>query len=83
MLKMLAALKKRPIAEFIREAMAAFLKRERRSGRSVLEIPAHQSGSMLRGWTRSDLYDEMLGGGDVDVSKVRRPKAGTGRAVNP
>ena len=36
------------------------LDRERRSGRSVLDIPAHRSGRMLRGWSRSDLYDEML-----------------------
>ena len=58
--KLLAALRKRPVAELIREAMAHYLKQERRSGRSVLDIPAHDSGRMLRSWTRSELYDEML-----------------------
>lgn len=58
--KVLAALRGRAVAELIREAMAEYLKRERRSGRSVLDIPAHASGRMLRGWTRSEIYDEML-----------------------
>ncbi len=58
--KALAALSKRPVAELIREAMAAYLKQERRSPKSVLDIPPHPSGPMLRAWTRSELYDEML-----------------------
>jgi Ribbon-helix-helix protein, copG family len=58
--KTLAALSHRPVAELIREAMAAYLKRESRAPRSVLDISPHQSGKMLRTWTRSDLYDEML-----------------------
>ena len=59
-LKALAALRKRPVAELIREAMAAYLQRERRNPGSVLDIPPHPSGRMLRTWSRSELYDEML-----------------------
>ncbi len=59
--KALAALRERPVAELIREAMAAYLEWQRRSRRSVLDIPPHPSGEMLRDWTRSELYDEMLG----------------------
>ncbi len=58
--KTLAALRNRPVAELIREAMAAYLKRESRTPRSVLDIPPHPSGRMLRRWSRSELFDEML-----------------------
>ncbi len=58
--KALAALRERSIAELIREAMASYLERQRRSRQSVLGIPPHPSGEMLRGWTRSELYDGML-----------------------
>jgi len=58
--KLLAALRGRPVAELLREAMAAYLSRERPTGRTLSAIPAHDSGKMLRGWTRSELYDEML-----------------------
>ncbi len=58
--KVLATLRGRPVAELIREAMAAYLKRESRTPRSVLDLPPHTSGRMLRSWTRSELYDEML-----------------------
>ena len=58
--KALAASRKRPVAELIREAMAAYLKQERRTPKSVLDIPPHPSGKMLRGWSRSELFDEML-----------------------
>ncbi len=58
--KALATLRHRPVAELIREAMRVYLKRESRTSRSVLEIPPHPSGKMLRRWTRSELYDEML-----------------------
>ena len=58
--KALATLRGRPIAELIREAMADYLKRESRTSRSVLDIPPYPSGKMLRSWTRSELYDEML-----------------------
>ncbi len=58
--KTLAARKKRPVAELIREAMAGYLQRERRTPSSVLDIPPHPSGRTLRTWSRSELYDEML-----------------------
>lgn len=61
-LKSLAALRRRPVAALIRKAMADFLEREGRRGRSILDIPAHESGRLLRGWARSELYDEMLDG---------------------
>ena len=52
----------RPVAALIREAMSDYLEREARPGRSILEIPAHTSGRLLRGWTRDELYDAMLDG---------------------
>ncbi len=58
--KTLATLRDRPVAELIREAMAAYLKRYGLTSRSVLDIPPHPSGKMLRNWTRGELYDEML-----------------------
>lgn len=61
-LKSLAGLQGRPVAALIRQAMADYLEREGRRGRSILEIPAHDSGDLLAGWTRSELYDEMLDG---------------------
>lgn len=61
-LKSLAALKRRPVAALIRQAMAEYVGREGRGGRSILEIPAHRSGRMLEAWTRSELLDEMIDG---------------------
>ncbi len=58
--KALATLRNRPVAELIREAMAAYLERETRTSRSMLDLPPHPSGNMLRDWTRTELYDEML-----------------------
>ncbi|MCP3964340.1 MAG: ribbon-helix-helix protein, CopG family [bacterium] len=58
--KVLANLRGRPIAELLREAMAAYLKRESPSGRSLRQISAHESGRMLCGWTREEIFDEML-----------------------
>ena len=58
--KLLAAMKGRPVAELIREAMSAFLHRERMTGRPLTEIPAHDSGPMLEAWTRAEVFDEML-----------------------
>ncbi len=58
--KQLADLQGRAVAELIREAMALYLSSESRDHRSVLDISPHPSGKMLREWTRSDLYDEML-----------------------
>ena len=61
-LKSLAGLEGRPVAALIRAAMADYLEREEHPGRSILDIPAHRSGKLLSGWTRADLYDEMLDG---------------------
>ena len=58
-LKSLAALRGRPVAELIREAMSQYLDRERRSARSVLDIAAHPSGRLRKGWTRTELLEEM------------------------
>ena len=40
--------------------MADYLRREGRAGRSILEVPPHKSGKLLRAWTRGEIYDEML-----------------------
>lgn len=59
--KMLAARKCRPVAELIREAMAVYLGQlQRKQTCSFLDIPAHDSGDLLRGWSRSELMDEII-----------------------
>lgn len=58
--KVLAAHRGRPVAALLREAMAAYLRDEAPAGIALSEIPAHESGRMLRGWTRDELFDEML-----------------------
>ena len=58
-LKSMAARFGRPVSELIRQAMAEYLQRERRSRRSMRDLPAHDSGKLLSGWTRSGLLDEM------------------------
>ncbi len=60
--KSLASLEGRPVAALIRRAMTEYLDREGGAGRSILEIPAHRSGRLLRPWSRTELYDEMLDG---------------------
>jgi hypothetical protein len=59
-LKSLAARSGRSVADLLREAMAEYLMRERRTGRSILDLPPHRSGRLLAGWTRSKLMDEMV-----------------------
>lgn len=63
-LKSLASLEGQPVAALIRRAMSHYLQREEPQGRSILDIPAHHGGRLLRDWTRGDLYDEMLGDRD-------------------
>lgn len=58
-LKSLAARSGRPVAELIRQAMADYLDLERRSHASILAIEPHDSGELLRSWSRSELLDEM------------------------
>jgi hypothetical protein len=58
--KHLAATRKRPITELIREAMRDFLLKEPSSGMTLENIPARDCGAFLTGWTRGELYDEML-----------------------
>ena len=58
-LKSMASRTGKPVAELIRSAMAEYLDRERRGRRSVLDLPAHDSGELSEAWTRSELLDEM------------------------
>ena len=60
-LKTLAAGSGRPVAELIRAAMAEYLARERTGGRSILDIPTHSSGPLLKEWDREELFEEMIG----------------------
>jgi hypothetical protein len=60
-LKRIASRRHRPVAEEIREAMAEYVVRERRSGPSLFERPPAQAGEQLSGWSRSDLFDDMIG----------------------
>jgi len=59
-LKSIAARHRRPVAALIREAMTRYLQSEKPRAASVLDLPAHDSGRALAGWTRSELLDEML-----------------------
>ena len=58
-LKSLAGRQGRPVAELIREAMAEYSVRHRRSARSLRDIAAHPSGRLRKRWTREELLDEM------------------------
>ena len=60
--KALAAREERPVAELIRQAMAEYLSRARQTGGSVLDIPPHASGALLREWTRDEVFGEMIDG---------------------
>ena len=58
-LKLLAATRNEPVAQLIRKAMRAFLEYERAS-ESLQGLRAHDSGKLLRKWSRDEIYDEML-----------------------
>jgi 16S rRNA U516 pseudouridylate synthase RsuA-like enzyme len=60
-LKSLAESTGRPVAELIREAMSEYLSRRIGGGGSIFDLAPHPSGSQLRGWTREEVLDEMLG----------------------
>ena len=60
-LKSIAERTGRPVAELIRDAMSEYLSRRVGTGGSIFDLPPHESGAMLRGWTREELLDEMLG----------------------
>jgi len=48
----------RSVADLIRHAMTEYLDRERGGRRSVLDLPAHDSGELREPWTRSEVLDE-------------------------
>lgn len=51
-----------PVAALIREAMAAYVAVNRNTRRKpLLDLPPLQAGRQLRSWTRSEIFDEMLG----------------------
>ena len=58
--KSLAERTGRPVAELIREAMTEYLGRRRGRRGSIFDVPHHDSGPLLKPWTREDLMDEML-----------------------
>lgn len=60
-LKGMAERRGRPVAELVREAMAEYVVRERRTGSRFPDIPPRTLGRPLRPWTREEIYDEMYG----------------------
>lgn len=60
-LKGMADRRGRPVAELVREAMAEYVVRERRTGTRFPDIPPRSLGRPLRPWTREEIYDEMYG----------------------
>jgi 16S rRNA U516 pseudouridylate synthase RsuA-like enzyme len=63
-MKRLAERAGRPVASLIREAMGDYL--GRRGGHSLLDVEPVSGGRQLRGWTRDELFDEMIAGGGED-----------------
>ena len=57
--KSLAARQGRPVAELLRQAMAEYIERGRKTEGSLLQIRAHRSGRLQKKWTRTELADEM------------------------
>ncbi|MFI5181285.1 MAG: ribbon-helix-helix protein, CopG family [Thermoanaerobaculia bacterium] len=60
-MKEIAASEGRPVAALIREAMADYVAREAKPARSLLDIAPHKGGGLKKRWTRSEIYDEMIG----------------------
>lgn len=60
-LKRIASRRHRPVAEEIREAMAEYVVRERRTGPSLFDRPPVDAGKQIAPFDRSDLFDEMIG----------------------
>lgn len=60
-LKAIAARRGRPVAEVVREAMAEYLVHERPAGPSLLTVGPVEAGRQIGGWSRNELFDEMLG----------------------
>jgi hypothetical protein len=58
----LAAREGKPVAELLREAMADYLQRKLPTGRRLTEIPARKGRQIVEGWTRSEVFDEMIDG---------------------
>ena len=50
----------RPLAELIREAMTEYLGRQRGQRGSLFDVPHHDSGPLLKPWTREEIMDEMI-----------------------
>jgi len=59
-LRTLARRSGRPVAALIREAMDAYAETRRGRSPSLLDLPAVSAGRPLKGWARSEIYDEML-----------------------
>ena len=59
-MKSLAALRGRPVAELIRQAMEEYLERERSRTGSILDRQPHQSGKLRDAWIRTEVLEEML-----------------------
>lgn len=57
--KSLSARDGRPVSQLIREAMTLYLDQRSSSQASVLDIEPLECGKLLKGWTRSEIYDEM------------------------
>lgn len=60
-LKALAAHRRLPVAQLIREAMATYLV-DSRSISSLRDLPVLDAGRQLEEWEREELYDEMTEG---------------------
>jgi hypothetical protein len=57
-LKSLAERTGRSVSELIREAMSEYVGRKIGHGPSLLDLPAHPSGALLKPWSREELLDE-------------------------
>ena len=58
-LKRLAKGQGRSVSDIVREAIVAYLTRQRAPRRSIVDIAPHSGGPLKRQWTRPRLIDEM------------------------
>ncbi|HYH45405.1 MAG TPA: ribbon-helix-helix protein, CopG family [Thermoanaerobaculia bacterium] len=58
-LRLIAEREGKPVTEVAREALVEYLERHPSRRTSIFEVAPHESGALLRPWSRSELQDEM------------------------
>ncbi len=58
-LRLIAERAGKPVTEVAREALVEYLDRHPSRRTSIFDVAPHESGALLRAWTKSELQDEM------------------------